>query len=119
MASAWELAIKIRIEKITFNGGVERFFYKIDNSDIRLLPIRRAHIITLETLPLLHRDPFDRLLISAAIAENLTLITADENSTNTTCRGFGHNETTQPFSRCQTCRRRQTQCRYSGGKSRR
>ena len=79
MVSAWELAIKIRIEKITFNGGVERFFYKIDDSDIRLLPIRRAHIIALETLPLLHRDPFDRLLISTAIAENLTLVTADEN----------------------------------------
>ena len=77
--SAWELAIKIGTGKLAFNGGIERFFRMIDDNGFGLLPVRREHIVTLETLPLLHRDPFDRLLISTAITENLTLITADEN----------------------------------------
>jgi len=79
IVSAWELAIKIGTKKLDFDGGMSEFFRMIDDNGFGLLPVRRKHIKTLETLPLLHRDPFDRLLISTAIVENLTLITADEN----------------------------------------
>ena len=37
------------------------------------------HLTVLENLPMIHRDPFDRLLIATAIAEEMTLITIDEN----------------------------------------
>ena len=79
IVSAWELAIKIGTGKLVFKGGVERFFSEISISDFKLLPIKRSHIKTLETLPLLHRDPFDRILVASARAEGMTLLTADEN----------------------------------------
>lgn len=44
---------------------------------IEILPIRTAHLLRLETLPLHHRDPFDRLLIAQAIEENLAILTDD------------------------------------------
>ena len=48
-------------------------------NDITILPIEAAHLTVLKDLPMIHRDPFDRLLIATALAENMTLITADEN----------------------------------------
>lgn len=45
--------------------------------DIRLLPLEPAHIQPLSTLPLYHRDPFDRLIAATAIVEGLTLVSAD------------------------------------------
>ena len=79
IASAWELAIKIRTKRMDFVGGVEQFFHLLDDNDIELLPIKPEYLPIIETLPLLHRDPFDRLLISSALMEDLTIITKDEN----------------------------------------
>jgi PIN domain nuclease of toxin-antitoxin system len=47
------------------------------NNGFQLLPINLPHALYLENLPLHHKDPFDRLLISQAIVENMTLVTAD------------------------------------------
>ena len=44
----------------------------------RVLPIRASHVTALAALPMLHRDPFDRILIAQAIAEGLDLVTNDE-----------------------------------------
>ncbi|WP_419803656.1 type II toxin-antitoxin system VapC family toxin [Mucilaginibacter sp.] len=52
-------------------------FFLVSN-DINLLHIEVKHLDTLSTLPLYHKDPFDRLLIAQAIAENLTLISVDQ-----------------------------------------
>jgi PIN domain nuclease of toxin-antitoxin system len=79
IASAWELAIKIGTGKLVFDGGVEQFFYAIGENGIGLLPITEQHVKKVEGLPPLHRDPFDRLLVSTALVENLTIITSDEN----------------------------------------
>jgi len=79
IVSAWELAIKIGLEKIAFKGGVERFFRIVHENGFELLPITKEHVKTLETLPLLHRDPFDRILIASAMTEDMCLITADTN----------------------------------------
>ena len=43
------------------------------------LAIKTAHLTVLEKLPLLHRDPFDRLLIATAISEQMTFVSADKN----------------------------------------
>ena len=59
-------------------GGVDRFLYLIDESGFILLPIKRKHVKIIETLPLLHRDPFDRILIASAMSEDMCLITDDE-----------------------------------------
>ena len=79
MASAWELAIKIRTGKLVFEGGIEHFFHTIDENGFELLPIKKEHVKQLATLPLLHRDPFDRILVASAIAEGMELITTDTN----------------------------------------
>jgi len=79
IASAWELAIKISLDKLTFEGGIERFFSVADDNGFELLPIKEKHLKLLENLPLLHRDPFDRILVTSAIAERMHLMTADAN----------------------------------------
>jgi len=80
IASAWEIAIKASIGKLTeFKGGVKAFLTKIKDSPISILPITPQYIEAVELLPFIHRDPFDRLLISTALSEGLTIITADEN----------------------------------------
>jgi PIN domain nuclease of toxin-antitoxin system len=49
-----------------------------DLDDITIFPIKTEHLLIYENLPLLHRDPFDRLLVATAIAEEMTLITDDK-----------------------------------------
>jgi len=77
--SAWELAIKISIGKLRFPGNAAGLIQAVQNDDITILPIKPSHLTALETLPMLHRDPFDRLLITTAIDERMILISADEN----------------------------------------
>ena len=79
IASAWELSIKIRLGKLAFAGKATGFIHLAETNNITILPIKATHLAALETLPLIHRDPFDRLLIATALAEEMTLITADEN----------------------------------------
>jgi len=79
MASAWELAIKIGLGKLDFQGKTAGFIDIAESNGFTVLPIKTAHLSALETLPLLHRDPFDRLLAATALAEQMTLISADKN----------------------------------------
>jgi PIN domain nuclease of toxin-antitoxin system len=78
--SAWELAIKISLGKLEFNGQVARFVRFAETYGFSILPIKTSHLTTLESLPLLHRDPFDRLLIATAISEQMTFISTDKNA---------------------------------------
>ena len=78
MASAWEAAVKISIGKLRLDS---RFEEGISESGFRSLPIAFGHIDRLETLPFLHRDPFDRMLIAQALADDLTIVTADRQIT--------------------------------------
>jgi PIN domain nuclease of toxin-antitoxin system len=80
IASAWEVAIKVSLKKLTcFNSGVKDFLRKIDILPISLFPIKPGHVEIVEILPFIHRDPFDRIIISAAKAEGMTILTADKN----------------------------------------
>ena len=79
IVSAWELAIKIGLGKLEFKGKSEGFIRLAENNGFTIIPIKPSHLTALENLPMVHRDPFDRLLIATAIAEEMTLITADEN----------------------------------------
>ena len=81
MSSAWELAIKIGLGKLDFTGKAAGFVNLAENNGFTVLPIKTAHLTTLESLPLIHRDPFDRLLIATALSEQMTIITADKNIT--------------------------------------
>jgi PIN domain nuclease of toxin-antitoxin system len=79
IVSAWEIAIKISIGKLNFDGGSELFISKMKRNGIEVLGIEGSHIKCVEMLPLVHRDPFDRLIISTARVERMTIISADEN----------------------------------------
>lgn len=79
VASAWEIAIKSALGKITLPGPIESYVPKrLESNGISALPVALYHALAVSSLPRLHRDPFDRLLIVQARLEDLTLITADE-----------------------------------------
>ncbi|MCL2089212.1 MAG: type II toxin-antitoxin system VapC family toxin [Oscillospiraceae bacterium] len=79
IVSVWEVAIKISLNKLDFTGGSKVFLSAIKNNNIDLLGIKNDYINLIEKLEFIHRDPFDRMIIATALAENFTIITADEN----------------------------------------
>lgn len=80
VATAWELQIKIALGKFGFSDTLENVVrQEQQTNNLQILPVELAHALYLENLPLHHKDPFDRLLISQAIVENMTLVSADAN----------------------------------------
>lgn len=75
LISAWEISIKHKIGKLPLKTSLKRCF---EVSGFHVLPLNLEHIFKLDTLPLFHKDPFDRMLIAQSVVENLTLITTDE-----------------------------------------
>lgn len=75
LASAWEVAIKYRLNKLPVSP--KDFLGATEGAAMRLLPIQAAHILATTELPLLHKDPFDRLLVAQSTVERLVLLTAD------------------------------------------
>ena len=73
MASLWECAIKSSIGKLVVPAG----FYRIVSDDYEVLGIDLSHVEACASLPIHHRDPFDRLLVVRAQLGGLTLITRD------------------------------------------
>ena len=75
IASAWEIAIKTSLGKLTVDAAsVEAFFdEQMASNGFEYLPIQPAHVFRVATLPFHHRDPFDRILIAQALVEGLTL----------------------------------------------
>lgn len=77
-ASAWEIAIKVRLGKLTLPDEPERFvFARLTRDRIDPLAVDVRHSLRVASLPEIHRDPFDRLLIAQAQVEDLPLLTAD------------------------------------------
>jgi len=78
-ASVWEMAIKRRLGKLPLPESVGSYVARRLAADaVRDLPISADHAAAVETLELLHRDPFDRLLIIQARHEGLRLLTVDD-----------------------------------------
>lgn len=73
-ASIWEVAIKQAIGKIAEPAGLPEL---IRDAGFRELPISHNHAITAGSLPVIHRDPVDRMLVAQARCEDLTLVTRD------------------------------------------
>jgi PIN domain nuclease of toxin-antitoxin system len=78
-ASAWEIAIKTAIGRVDLDGppGVV-LPREIERSGFQPLAVSVAHALAAGALPPHHADPFDRMLIAQADAEDVTLVTADE-----------------------------------------
>jgi PIN domain nuclease of toxin-antitoxin system len=76
VVSAWEIQIKRSVGKLTLPRGFS-VAEEIERDGFVALPIEMEHAAGVLTLPAHHRDPFDRMLVSQALAEGLTLVTAD------------------------------------------
>ncbi|NMG60070.1 type II toxin-antitoxin system VapC family toxin [Geitlerinema sp. P-1104] len=78
IVSLWEITIKTSLGKLELAIPLEQIVINfILPSGIQILPIQLSHLLILQTLPFHHRDPFDRLLISQAKSEGLTLVSGD------------------------------------------
>jgi PIN domain nuclease of toxin-antitoxin system len=77
-ASSWEIAIKFALGSLTLPEAPSAFIPRALRSwAIQSLDITHEHALRTGELPAHHRDPFDRLLIAQAMAEEMTLLTAD------------------------------------------
>lgn len=79
IASIWEIAIKISLDKFRFQKGFKHFLDTVEDNGFDVLPITFEHALALSTLEFIHRDPFDRLLIAQCKSDHLTIVTKDEN----------------------------------------
>ena len=78
VASIWEIAIKVSIEKLELSEPFEVLIPDmLAENEIELLDISVNHAALITTMPFHHRDPFDRLIAAQAKTEQLTLVSAD------------------------------------------
>ena len=77
VASLWEITIKSQMGKLKLEISLQELFDYIDRNRIEIIQITYDHLLTLSELPLHHSDPFDRIIVSQAVTENLTLLSKD------------------------------------------
>lgn len=75
-ASIWEISIKSALGKL--DADPADILAAIEPAGFALLPITGAHAAKVATLPAVHRDPFDRMLVAQALSEPMILFTNDE-----------------------------------------
>jgi PIN domain nuclease of toxin-antitoxin system len=76
-ASVWEIAIKHSAGKSDFPYPAQSIRTQLLKAGYEELPVLGEHALAVESLPAIHKDPFDRLLIAQAMVEGITLLTAD------------------------------------------
>lgn len=76
-ASLWEISIKNNLGRDDFKVDPRLLRRGMLDNGYSELPIMGEHTLTLDSLPDIHKDPFDRILISQAYTEGFTLVTAD------------------------------------------
>lgn len=77
IASLWEISIKTAIGKLTIDEKYETVIDDVNDNSMKILPINFTHTVEQNRLPFHHRDPFDRIIVSQAIIENMNFISAD------------------------------------------
>lgn len=76
-ASYWEIAIKVRLRKLDLFAPQDFMHRGIVGNDFEILSIEPKHTSLLTTLPLHHKDPFDRLLVVQALVEAMPIVSVD------------------------------------------
>jgi PIN domain nuclease of toxin-antitoxin system len=74
VVSLWEMTIKLSVGKLNLPAN---YMDGVDHIGATLLPVTVPHLRQVQSLPLHHRDPFDRMIIAQALEENLTIVTRD------------------------------------------
>ncbi len=77
VVSLWEVTIKAQIGKLSIPYSLEVFLQRTLDREVTILPVQQEHVLNLGRLPLLHRDPFDRMLVAQAISENIPILSCD------------------------------------------
>lgn len=78
IASLWEIQIKLQTGKLSIEGTLPEIVERqLQQNSLFILLIEMPHVFALDRLPMIHKDPFDRMIIAQALAENLTLVSAD------------------------------------------
>ena len=78
IASLWEIAIKMKLGSLPTEGLTLRMIAdELTEQEFAILPVRLEDLLQLERLPTLHRDPFDRILVSQALEEGIPMLTKD------------------------------------------
>jgi PIN domain nuclease of toxin-antitoxin system len=78
-ASLWEISIKAGLRKLELNRPLLQFFEEeMEKNRLELFPISPGHAATVATLPQIHRDPFDRMLVAQALCEGIAILSADQ-----------------------------------------
>jgi PIN domain nuclease of toxin-antitoxin system len=78
VASIWEILIKVQIGKMPLPVPTGPYIVKkLVENRIETLAVSRDHVLKVETLPMHHNDPFDRMLIAQSLEERIPVISAD------------------------------------------
>lgn len=77
VASVWEIAIKSKLNRADFQVDARMLRRGLIDNGYLELPVFSEHAVAIDTLPPIHKDPFDRLLIAQATVEGITLLTDD------------------------------------------
>ena len=75
--SFWEIAIKQSLGKLNLKSTIPEIEKICIERNIEILPIYSDEIENVKNLPQIHKDPFDRLIISQAIKRNFVIVTSD------------------------------------------
>ncbi len=75
--SLWELIAKVTIGKVSIPNAPVALAAWVVSLGARVLPVEASHVYAAYGLPLLHKDPFDRMLVAQAVTEDMTLVTDD------------------------------------------
>jgi PIN domain nuclease of toxin-antitoxin system len=78
IASLWEIAIKSSLGKLKLNIPFTQIADFLLQTEIKVLPVEMTHLLVLTGLELIHRDPFDRIIIAQSISEELPLLSIDK-----------------------------------------
>jgi PIN domain nuclease of toxin-antitoxin system len=81
VASLWEIAIKTNIKKLDLGVTIEEFIFFCKDNYIQILPISSRYLSKYIELPLLHKDPFDRLIVANSLVDDLKIFTKDDKIT--------------------------------------
>lgn len=78
-ASAWEIAIKSSLGRVEVPQPLGEFMTdQLRTNAFEILPIHIRHALAVSTLPDVHRDPFDRMLVAQAMQEQMSIVSGDE-----------------------------------------
>lgn len=78
VVSVWEMAIKTQLGRLELKLPLREIVTQQQANGLQILPVTLDHVLGLEVLPSVHKDPFDRLLVAQAIAEGAVLLSSDE-----------------------------------------